>query len=124
MLKNKGNVVLNVDLKSRPKFTFGRRKENDFQRDDKHMSGMHSKITYFNGSFYIEDYGSTNGTWIRISAESLVSPEVPIEHESIIKLGTAITYICKVHQGAKPGRKPIEQQSEMVDENMCRICKK
>jgi pSer/pThr/pTyr-binding forkhead associated (FHA) protein len=42
------------------------------------MSGMHCKITYFNDNFYIEDYGSTNGTWIRISPEHTISPEVTI----------------------------------------------
>jgi pSer/pThr/pTyr-binding forkhead associated (FHA) protein len=41
-------LVLEVDLEVKSKYTFGRRKENDFQRDDKHMSGMHCKITYFN----------------------------------------------------------------------------
>lgn len=31
------------------------------------MSGIHCKIVSINRKFYIEDFGSTNGTWIRIS---------------------------------------------------------
>lgn len=64
---NPAMELLVLDLKAKRKFTFGRRKQNDYQKDDKHMSGMHCKITFYNGNFYIEDYGSTNGTWIRIS---------------------------------------------------------
>ncbi len=66
--------TLLVDLKANNKFSFGRRKENNFQREDKHMSGMHCKITFHNNNFYIEDYGSTNGTWLRISPEFVASP--------------------------------------------------
>lgn len=70
--------TLLVDLKDKQKYSFGRRKENNFQRDDKHMSGMHCKITFFNNNFYIEDYGSTNGTWQRISPEGVPSSECSI----------------------------------------------
>jgi hypothetical protein len=39
----------------------GRRANNDFARDDQHMSGFHAKIYFFNGKFILEDMGSTNG---------------------------------------------------------------
>lgn len=42
------------------------------------MSGMHCKITFINGRFYIEDYGSTNGTWMRISPEFTISKEIEL----------------------------------------------
>ena len=60
---------------------------------------MHCKIVFFNMGFYIEDYGSTNGTWLRISPELTQSIEYPLEHESYVKLGTAITYICRINNG-------------------------
>ena len=39
----------------------GRRANNDFARDDQHMSGTHAKIYFFNEKFILEDMGSTNG---------------------------------------------------------------
>jgi len=44
------------------------------------MSGMHCKITFISGKFYIEDYESTNGTWIRISPEFTISKQIDLEN--------------------------------------------
>ena len=49
------------DFTKKPSFYFGRRNNNDFARDDQHMSGTHAKITFSNGKFILEDMGSTNG---------------------------------------------------------------
>ena len=65
------------------------------------MSGMHCKIIFCNGSFWLEDYGSTNGTWIRLSPPNTPSVETPIQDGSIIKIGTTITYICRVNSSLK-----------------------
>lgn len=44
--------------------TIGRKPDNDFQLEDATVSGHHAKIvTYFQSS-YIEDLGSTNGTFV------------------------------------------------------------
>lgn len=58
---------IDIDLQVKPSYTFGRKKENDFARDDQHMSGSHANIYFFNGMFILEDICSTNGTWIRLS---------------------------------------------------------
>lgn len=50
-----------MDFTSRPAFSMGRRNNNDFYRDDQHMSGTHAKIYFLNGKFILEDMGSTNG---------------------------------------------------------------
>lgn len=86
---------LKINLKESGKFTFGRRKENNFQKNDKHMSGLHCKIIFFNDKFYLEDFGSTNGTWIRISKENQKSKEFPLGNGSIVKVGTTVTYLCR-----------------------------
>lgn len=57
---------------------------------------MHCKITFFNNSFWVEDYGSTNGTWIRLSPPKTPSQEVAVTDGTIIKVGTTITYICRI----------------------------
>ena len=40
-----------VNLTNRKHFSFGRKDTNDFFYDDQHLSGIHSKISYFNGRF-------------------------------------------------------------------------
>lgn len=42
-----------IDLSQKPTFSFGRRNNNDFARDDQHMSGTHAKIYFFNGKFVL-----------------------------------------------------------------------
>jgi pSer/pThr/pTyr-binding forkhead associated (FHA) protein len=50
-----------VNLSTKPTYSMGRRANNEFARDDQHMSGFHAKIYFFNGKFILEDMGSTNG---------------------------------------------------------------
>jgi pSer/pThr/pTyr-binding forkhead associated (FHA) protein len=50
-----------IDLTQKPNYLFGRKNNNDFARDDQHMSGTHAKIFFFNGKFFLEDIDSTNG---------------------------------------------------------------
>lgn len=59
-----------IDIPKQSKITIGRKPNNllNFQ-DDQHLSNLHSTITYQDGKFYIEDMGTTNGTWERLSVE-------------------------------------------------------
>lgn len=101
-----------LDFNKIEKFTFGRRKGSDFFRNDRHMSGFHCKITFAENQFWIEDYGSTNGTWMRLSMPNMPSEECEIYNESIIKIGTTITYICRINSSLQKG-----SSSEMIDES-------
>jgi len=47
-----------------PTITVGRSPENVVCIPDSYISRFHAKIVYENGKFYIEDVGSTNGTYI------------------------------------------------------------
>lgn len=58
---------MKIDFTSKAKYTFGRKKSNDFHVDDKHLSGIHCWIVCVDGEFMIEDFSSTNGTWVRLS---------------------------------------------------------
>jgi pSer/pThr/pTyr-binding forkhead associated (FHA) protein len=59
-----------IEIPWQPKITIGRKPNNllNFQ-DDQHLSNLHSTISYLENKFYIEDMGTTNGTWERLSVE-------------------------------------------------------
>ena len=62
------------------------------------MSGIHCWIVFVDKEFMIEDFSSTNGTWMRLSLPGKKSDEVLLHNGTIIKLGTTITYICRIHE--------------------------
>jgi pSer/pThr/pTyr-binding forkhead associated (FHA) protein len=78
----------------------GRDQQNSFcVQDDSQMSNFHAKITYFkpNSSpsdrqegFYLQDVGSTNRTWLRLSAEGEQSNLHPLRVNDIIKIGSTV----------------------------------
>jgi len=46
------------------KITIGRKSNNLLNfPDDQHLSNMHSSLSYSDNKYYIEDMGTTNGTW-------------------------------------------------------------
>lgn len=50
------------------KITIGRKPHNEINfPEDHHLSNIHATIFNANGIWYVEDVGSTNGTWIRLS---------------------------------------------------------
>ena len=55
---------LTVEIPKTPKVTVGRKPSNFLNfADDQHLSNIHSTISYIDSKFYIEDMGTTNGTW-------------------------------------------------------------
>lgn len=82
VLSFNGDVVKEFDL-SKETMTIGRKPDNDVHIDNLAVSGHHAKIlTILNDSF-IEDLGSTNGTYIRgdkISKHAL-------RHNDVIQIG-------------------------------------
>ena len=60
------------------------------------MSNFHAKISYHDGrngkpeGFYLADVGSTNRTWLRLSAEGEVSTLHPLKVNDIIKIGSTV----------------------------------
>lgn len=57
------------------------------------MSSTHSKIFSSGGKFWLKDVGSTNRTWLRISAESERSDDVPIVVGDVIKIGSTVLVV-------------------------------
>lgn len=57
-----------LDIPKQGKVTIGRKPNNLFNfPDDQHLSNIHSTISFCDGRYYIEDMGTTNGTWERLS---------------------------------------------------------
>jgi predicted component of type VI protein secretion system len=53
-----------MEIPKQGKVTIGRKPNNliNFQ-DDQHLSNIHSSILSIDGKYFIEDMGTTNGTW-------------------------------------------------------------
>ena len=47
----------------------------------------------------MEDLGSTNGTWIRLSEEGTKSTKWKLEDKTQFKLSTNLTYECRRNTG-------------------------
>ena len=61
-------LALAVEIPRQTKVTVGRKPSNFLHfQDDQHLSNIHSTISYSDGKFFIEDMGTTNGTWERLS---------------------------------------------------------
>ena len=59
------------------------------------MSNFHAQITYCKGQgmeegFYLRDVGSTNRTWLRLSAEGEQSELHPLKVGDILKIGSTV----------------------------------
>ncbi|WP_418790483.1 FhaA domain-containing protein [Phosphitispora sp. TUW77] len=64
----------------------GRRRSSDIPFDDSNISRVHASIDYLEGSFFVTDLGSTNGTYVngvRISKKKL-------SHGDQIRMGTIL----------------------------------
>lgn len=86
--------------------------------DDLHMSNLHCKIILINDKFFLEDIASTNGTWLRLSEESIESSEVVLTHQMIFKIGNSAMY--EIDMGEK-SPKQIDEHKEK-NNNTCSIC--
>jgi pSer/pThr/pTyr-binding forkhead associated (FHA) protein len=64
--------------------TIGRSPQTDIQIDDPFASGRHARIYERGGLFYVEDMGSTNGTYL--NGEKLGSQEL-LRAEDRIRIG-------------------------------------
>lgn len=62
-LKFNERVLKEIPL-DKPRFTIGRKPDNDLVIDDPAVSGHHALIFSEEGAFFIEDLGSTNGTFV------------------------------------------------------------
>jgi len=80
--------------------------------DDLHLSNTHTKISFSDSKFIVEDLGSTNGSWLRMSAEGERSRPYELLDGMIFKVGASSTFRAKIHQDSV----------QNGDDGNCAIC--
>ena len=84
------NRIITVDELG---LTIGRDPNNTFcVQEDSQMSNFHANITYSQqrGGFLLADVGSTNRTWLRLSAEGEQSQLHQIKIGDYLKIGSTV----------------------------------
>ncbi|MEJ2344624.1 MAG: FHA domain-containing protein [Gammaproteobacteria bacterium] len=72
--------------------SIGRKHGNDIQLNDMTVSGRHALISTLVGNTYVEDLGSTNGTWLNGKRIR----KLLLKHGDIIQVGAhQLTYFCE-----------------------------
>src|SRR2546425_9451524 len=101
-LKFNERVLKEIPL-DKPRFTIGRKPDNDLVIDNPVVSGHHALIVSEEGVFFIEDLGSTNGTFVndaKIQKEKLKNSDCIIvgkrseEHTS--ELQSLAYLVCRL----------------------------
>ena len=86
-----------IEIPNHKKVTIGRKQTNLLNfPEDQHLSNVHAAITPNGDKFYVEDMGTTNGTWRRLSYEGEVSLLFEIADKTVFKIGSSQTYVCTI----------------------------
>jgi hypothetical protein len=65
----------------------GRESANDLVLKDPELSRRHARITYQASRYYVEDLGSTNGTFLN---DQRIQSQMPLNHGDVIRFGESI----------------------------------
>jgi len=109
----KDTKTLDQFLFDQPLVTIGRRGESDISIKDPAVSGAHAQITFVDGSYMINDLGSTNGVYVggrRVEQQSLKNNDLVTIGEHLLHviisaqfkapLKHALAYLLVVKGGA------------------------
>jgi len=72
--------------------TLGRGEGNDVALSDEYVSTRHARFIPHNGQWYVEDLGSTNGTYV---AGARISRPTPVGAKSTVRLGRTVLELRK-----------------------------
>ena len=92
----------------------GRDPANSFcVAEDTQMSNYHARIVFdpSNGTFILEDVGSTNRTWLRLSNEGEKSINHQLGVNDIIKIGSTVFLVQQIRKVSDSGNMPIINSS-------------
>jgi len=81
------NLGLRFKLKEDEELIIGRDVDCGFVIPSQAISRRHSKVTYSNNTYYINDNGSTNGTYVN---DMPLRKPIPLMHEDRVRLGNVI----------------------------------
>ncbi|MEA3306935.1 MAG: FHA domain-containing protein, partial [Elusimicrobiota bacterium] len=93
-------VIKEINL-DKPSFTLGRKADNDIVLEHTTVSGHHCKIYNAGGTFFVEDLGSTNGTFL--NGKKIVKSAGLRQNDAIGILKYTLVF---VEEGKKPGDLP------------------
>jgi len=88
----------------------GRDSANSFcVAEDTQMSNYHARILFdsSNGTYILEDVGSTNRTWLRLSNEGERSINHQLSMGDIIKIGSTVFLVQQIRKVSDSGNMPI-----------------
>lgn len=72
--------------------TVGRGEGNDVALTDEYVSTRHARFVPHNGQWYVEDLGSTNGTYV---AGARISRPTPVGTRSTVRVGRTVVELRK-----------------------------
>ena len=72
--------------------TMGRGEGNDLDLNDEYVSTRHARFVPHNGQWYVEDLGSTNGTYV---AGARISRPTPVGTKSTVRVGRTVVELRK-----------------------------
>ena len=108
ILSMDGQVLKEIPL-SKERITIGRKAHNDVQIDNLAVSGEHAVIVSVMDDAFLEDLGSTNGTFLR---RSRVRTEVALDDGDEIKVGTVVLTIRLWASDKAPHTKRIRKRNK------------
>ncbi|MEK6549213.1 MAG: FHA domain-containing protein, partial [Nitrospirota bacterium] len=107
-LKFNEQVLKEIPLEN-PQLTIGRKPDNDLVIDNPAVSGHHARVVQEEGGFFIEDLGSTNGTFIN---DAKVQKQ-KLKNTDCIKVGKhALIFQDEVAPPPPPPPPPKESDSD------------
>jgi pSer/pThr/pTyr-binding forkhead associated (FHA) protein len=90
-----GRIIESYSL-TKETTTIGRKSDNDIQLDNLAVSGHHAKILTLLNDAFVEDVGSTNGTYVNAT---LIKKQA-LKHGDVIKIGKhELKYISETASG-------------------------
>ena len=72
--------------------TLGRGTGNDLDLSDEYVSTRHARFVPHNGQWYVEDLGSTNGTYV---AGARIARATPVGTKSTVRVGRTVVELRK-----------------------------
>ena len=124
-MKHSGQIQVKANAFA---FTIGKGNECDLQlfKQNNSLSNCHTKITCFNGNYYIEDLNSENGTYVNdvlIGSKTTPKKYVCLSHGDIVMLGTNIWMSVSLFNDTNIKKKTcILCQREFITEEDVELC--
>lgn len=86
------------------------KQHNYLSLKDEKVSAHHARITYIDGEYWIEDLGSTNGTWVN---NKKIKDRIQLNPKSKVRIGGTTLTVEKAPQKSK--RPPVSHKKSTPD---------